>query len=444
MPKVGFVSLGCPKNLVDSEVMLGVLTREGYEITTSPAEADVIVINTCAFIDEAKEESIETVLEMAAYKEHGRCRRLVVAGCLVERYRDEIREQLPEVDALVGVNEIKEIARACRSNGDLPVLDHDGSWFLYSDRDPRILATPGHTAYVKIAEGCDHPCTFCVIPRMRGPFRSRRAESVVAEVIDLSRRGVREVNLVAQDSTMYGWDHGDRRGLANLLDRLDKVDGVEWIRVLYLYPTTLYDELLDIVADSPKVCKYIDMPLQSASQTVLQRMKRGGNRRAFLRMLERIRERIPGVVLRSTFIVGFPGESEEDFEETLEFVEEARFDRLGVFTYSDEEEAASHRLDGAIPVELRRERRARLMEAQKRISLEKNRAWVGRTVPVLLEGPSAETDLLWQGRMQGQAPEIDGVVYLNDGITPETRPGDIRRVLISEAYGYDLVGAVVP
>jgi len=279
---------------------------------------------------------------------------------------------------------------------------------------------------------------------MRGPFRSRRAESVVAEVIDLSRRGVREVNLVAQDSTMYGWDHGDRRGLANLLDRLGKVDGVEWIRVLYLYPTTLYDELLDIVADSPKVCKYIDMPLQSASQTVLQRMKRGGNRRAFLRMLERIRERIPGVVLRSTFIVGFPGESEEDFEETLEFVEEARFDRLGVFTYSDEEEAASHRLDGAIPVELRRERRARLMEAQKRISLEKNRAWVGRTVPVLLEGPSAETDLLWQGRMQGQAPEIDGVVYLNDGITPETRPGDIRRVLISEAYEYDLVGAVVP
>lgn len=441
MAKIGFVSLGCAKNLVDTEVMLGMLVRGGHQITPVQREAEIIVVNTCGFIDPAKEESVNTILEMAGHKEDGNCRRLIVAGCLVERYRDQILREIPEVDAVVGTGEIPRILEACSSDAVPPVYD-SRELFLYSDEDPRILTTPSYWAYIKIAEGCDHPCTFCVIPRMRGRFRSRPLDSVVREAEVLARRGVREVNLVAQDSTMYGWDWGNRRGLAELLRRLGQIEELAWIRFLYAYPNSIYDELLDAIAETPKVCKYIDMPLQSASRQVLKRMKRGGNREALARLIERIRRRIPDIAIRTTMIVGFPGETEEDFRELTDFVKEVEFDRLGAFTYSDEEHAASFRLDGKVPQSVKRERLDRLMGTQARIAARRNGSLVGRTFPVLVDGPSDESDLLWQGRLPSQAPEIDGVVYLNDGVTEDIRPGEVLPVRITEAHRHDLVGAI--
>ncbi len=441
MAKVGFVSLGCPKNLVDTEVMLGMLSREGHQITAAQSEAEIIVVNTCGFIESAKEESVNAILEMAAYKSLGSCRRLIVAGCLVERYRNEILEEIPEVDAVIGTNQIPEIVRACMQELQPPAFE-SRELFLYSDLDPRLLTTPGYSAYMKIAEGCDHPCTFCVIPKMRGRFRSRPVDSLIREAEHLAGQGVRELNLIAQDSTMYGRDLGVQGGLASLLRRLAEVDGIEWIRFLYAYPNSLYDEVLDVIAETPKVCKYIDMPLQSASREVLKRMKRGGNRGSLTRLIERVRDRIPGVSVRTTMIVGFPGETEEDFQELLDFVREVEFDRLGAFAYSDEEDAESWRLDSKIPESVKQERLNTLMSIQAGISRRKNRAMVGRAYPVLIEGPSQETDLLWEGRLPSQAPEIDGVVYLNDGVTDRTRPGEIRRVLITEAHDYDLIGTV--
>jgi ribosomal protein S12 methylthiotransferase len=443
MAKIGFVSLGCAKNLVDTEVMLGHLTRAGHEITPQPAEAEVIVVNTCGFIDKAKQESVETILQMARFKEEGQCRRLVVAGCLVERFRKEILREMPEVDAVIGTNEIPEIIRVCTEPAAILPTFQDQELYLYSDEEPRVLTTPRYSAYVKIAEGCDHPCTFCVIPKMRGRFRSRSIESIRREVERLAGQGVREVNLIAQDSTMYGWDFGDRRGLARLLRGLAVVDGIDWIRFLYAYPNSIYDELLDTIAETPEVCNYIDIPLQSASRDVLKRMKRGGNRRSLIRLMQRIRYRIPDVVIRTTMIVGFPGESEEDFAELLALVKEARFDRLGTFTYSDEEDSESFDLDGKVPESVKDERLQELMSLQAVISAEKNRQLIGKTVPVLIHGPSDEIDLLWEGRMKTQAPEIDGVVYLNDGVTETVRPGDIRRVRITESHEYDLVGTVL-
>lgn len=441
MAKVGFVSLGCPKNLVDTEVMLGMLSREGHQITPNQEEAEIIVVNTCGFIESAKEESVNAILEMAAYKTLGRCKRLIVAGCLVERYRREIVEEIPEVDAVIGTNQIPEIVAACGEELRPPAFE-SRELYLYSDLDPRLLTTPRYSAYVKIAEGCDHPCTFCVIPQMRGRFRSRPIDSLLREAGQLAESGIRELNLIAQDSTMYGRDLGYRGGLAELLRRLAEVDGIEWIRFLYAYPNSLYDEVLEVIAETPKVCKYIDMPLQSAAREVLKRMKRGGNRASLTRLIERIRDRIPDVAIRTTMIVGFPGESDEDFRELLAFVEEMEFDRLGAFVYSDEEDAASRSLDSKVPDAVKQERLETLMTSQAAISRKKNRAMVGREFPVLIEGPSKETDLLWAGRLPSQAPDIDGVVYLNDGVTEATRPGEIRRVLITEAHDYDLVGAV--
>ncbi len=447
MAKVGFVSLGCPKNLVDSEVMLGLLARNGHEITGSQEQAEIIVVNTCGFIESAKQESVDTILEMARQKTEGACRRLIVAGCLVERYRDQIQEQIPEVDAVVGTNEIPNILEACSDLASpvrQPPLYDKRELYLYGEDDPRVLTTARHTAYVKIAEGCDHPCTFCVIPQMRGRFRSRPLDSVLAEARDLAARGVKELNLVGQDTTMYGWDRGDRRGLARLIRRLGEVEGLEWVRFLYAYPNNVYDELLDAMAETPSACKYIDVPLQHASRGMLGSMKRGGNRRSLTRLVERIRERVMGVAIRTTMIVGFPGETEQDFEELLEFVREARFDRLGAFVYSDEEHAASHALGEKVPARVAGRRRERLMKLQSRISLESNQRLVGETVPVLLEGLAKESDLFWEGRLATQAPDIDGVVYLTDGITDETLPGELRRVQITEAHEHDLVGRVVP
>lgn len=446
MAKVGFVSLGCPKNLVDSEVMLGLLARNGHTITSEQSEAEVIVVNTCGFIESAKQESVDTILEMAQQKSVGSCKRLIVAGCLVERYRQEIAREIPEVDAVIGTSELPNILHLCR---DLthpvtaPPLFEEREGYLYSDSDPRLLTTPRHTAYIKIAEGCDHPCTFCVIPQMRGFFRSRPRESVVREARQLADSGVRELNLIGQDTTMFGWDRGDRQGLARLLEELSEVEGISWIRFLYAYPNNLYDELLRVMARLPQACKYIDVPLQHASSRVLKRMKRGGNRHSLNHLLDRIRDLVPGVTIRTTMIVGFPGEEEEDFEELVDFVKESRFERLGVFAYSDEETAASRQLDGQVEPEIARQRQERLMQVQRGISRESNRRLLGTRQQVLLEGPSRESDLLWEGRLSTQAPEIDGVVYLTDGLDEDSQPGTLSEVVITEAHDYDLVGRVV-
>jgi len=443
MAKVGFVSLGCPKNLIDSEVMLGLLSREGHEITPDQEQAEIIVVNTCAFIESAKQESIDTILEMAQQKWKGKCRRLIVAGCLVERYRSEIQSQIPEVDAVIGTNEIPRILQVC-SNGNGQALAAPGlPVFLYSHTDPRILTTPRYTAYVKIAEGCDHPCSFCAIPRMRGLFRSRPLDSILMEARDLAARGVKEINLVGQDTTMYGWDWDCKTGLAHLLRELGKIEGLQWVRFLYAYPNNIYPELLQAIADTENACKYIDVPLQHVSGQVLKRMKRGGNRHSLQKLLERIRKTVPGVAIRTTMIVGFPGETEADFRELYDFVKTAEFDRLGVFSYSDEEQTPAYDLAGKVTEPVKQQRKKRLMQLQKRISRRRNTKLVGQRRPVLIEGPSRESDLVWAGRLSTQAPEIDGVVYLNDGIDENVRPGDIREVLVAEAFDYDLVGAVV-
>ncbi|HYP14338.1 MAG TPA: 30S ribosomal protein S12 methylthiotransferase RimO [Bryobacteraceae bacterium] len=438
--KVGFVSLGCPKNLVDSEVMMGQLAANGHELTPRPEEADVIVVNTCSFIDPAKQESVDTIIEMARYKQEGRASKLIVAGCLVERYRGDIREQIPEVDALIGTNEIDRIVELC--NDTAAEAGSAPQPYLYHDMTPRVLATPRHFAYLKISEGCDHPCTFCVIPQYRGNNRSRRFESVVLESSKLFEQGVREINLVGQDTTAYGEDLGLKNGLADLLARLARIETSheKWIRFLYAYPNRVTQTLLDTLAAHTSLCKYIDMPLQHASASVLKRMKRGASGDIFLKLLERIRATIPGVTIRTSFIVGFPGETEADFTELCDFVKAAQFDRLGVFTYSDEDTAASYHLDAKVDGRTIYNRKRRLMAIQRKISRARNKRLVGQEFPVLLEGPSQETDLLWECRTQAQAPEIDGVCYINDLGDVPASPGQIRRFRVTEAHDYDLIG----
>ncbi|HLJ14123.1 MAG TPA: 30S ribosomal protein S12 methylthiotransferase RimO, partial [Bryobacteraceae bacterium] len=442
--KVGFVSLGCPKNLVDTEVMMGQLASRGHELTPQPGDADVIVVNTCSFIDPAKQESVDTILEMAEFKKRGRARKLIVAGCLVERYRDEIRKNMPEVDAVVGTNELERIVDLCEGSPEAhepPVAEP----YLYHDLTPRILATPRHFAYIKIAEGCDHPCTFCVIPQYRGKFRSRRFESVIAEASRLFAQGVREINLIGQDTTCYGEDFGLKDGLALLLARLAGIPSgaQKWVRFLYCYPNKITQKLLDTIAAHEVLVKYIDMPLQHASAPVLKRMKRGASGDIFLKLLERVRASIPGVAIRTSMIVGFPGETEQDFEALCQFVQAARFDRLGVFSYSDEDSSASFHLDGKVDARTIYNRKRRLMAIQRKISRARNRDLVGREFPVLLEGPSAETDLLWEARLPGQAPEIDGVCYVNDLGPYAPQAGQFRRLRVTEAHDYDVVGELI-
>src|SRR5437016_942115 len=382
--------------------MMGQLTSQGHELTPHPSDADVIVVNTCSFIDPAKQESVDTILEMAEYKKTGRAQRLIVAGCLVERYRDDIRKNMPEVDAVIGTNELERITALCQGV-ETPANPFEP--YLYHDLTPRVLATSPHYAYIKIAEGCDHPCTFCVIPQYRGKFRSRRFESVVAEATRLFAQGVREINLIGQDTTCYGEDLGLKDGLALLLERLAQIEAPaeKWIRFLYAYPNKVTQKLLDTVAAHPSLVKYIDMPLQHASASVLKRMKRGGSGDLFLKLLERVRRTIPGVAIRTSFIVGFPGETEQDFAELCSFVQAAQFDRLGIFSYSDEDTSASYRLDGKVDGRAIYHRKRRLAAIQRKISRRRNRRAIGAEVPVLVEGISKETDLLWQGRMPTQA-----------------------------------------
>src|SRR5580704_12120990 len=477
--KVGFVSLGCPKNLVDSEVMMGLLARAGAELSPRAEDADVIVVNTCSFIESAQQESVNTILEMAGLKTSGRAKKLVVAGCLVERFRDEIRKRIPEVDAVVGTGELQNILAATgivpapangnsqpgnspfvvlpsRAEGDARAAQgrfSRGQWdgaiadlpnYLYDDETPRILATPKSTAYIKIAEGCDHPCTFCIIPQLRGQFRSRRFESVIAEAERLAQMGVREITLIGQDTTCYGEDFGLKDGLALLLEKLARIDDLRWIRFLYAYPNKITGKLLETMASSAKICSYMDVPLQHASPSVLKRMKRGGGADLFLKSIAKMRKTIPGLTLRTSFIVGFPGETENEFEELCDFVREAQFDWMGTFSYSDQDGADAYGLDKKLSLSEIERRRKHLMGIQQKISKKKKKALVGQEFDLLLEGASEETDLLMEGRTSMHAPEIDGKVFVNDipdGKQP--RPGEFYRCQITEAHDYDLVARIL-
>jgi ribosomal protein S12 methylthiotransferase len=424
--------------------MMGQLASHGHELTPQPADADVIVVNTCSFIDPAKQESVETILEMAEYKKTGKAQRLIVAGCLVERYRSDIQKNIPDVDAVIGTNELESITALCEG---LTPKESVFSPYLYHDLTERVFTTPRHSAYIKIAEGCDHPCSFCIIPQFRGKFRSRRFESVINEATRLFATGVREINLIGQDTTCFGEDLGVKDGLAELLGRLAAIptETPKWIRFLYAYPNKVTHKLLDTIAAHQALVKYIDMPLQHASAPVLKRMKRGATGDIFLKLIERIRATIPGVAIRTSMIVGFPGETDADFEQLCQFVEAAQFDRLGVFSYSDEETSQSFQLDGKVDKRVIYNRKRRLMAQQRRISLMRNKRLIGSEFPVLVEGPSAETDLLWQARLSTQAPEIDGVCLINDvgegGQLPA--PGEFRLLRVTEAHDYDLVGELV-
>jgi ribosomal protein S12 methylthiotransferase len=477
--KVGFVSLGCPKNLVDSEVMMGLLARAGAELSPRAEDADVIVVNTCSFIESAQQESVNTILEMAEHKTSGRAKKLIVAGCLVERFRDEIRKRIPEVDAVIGTGELQKILAATgigaapspltlanpaspfvvlpsRPEGDARAAQgrfSRGQWdgaiadlpnYLYDDETPRILATPKSTAYIKIAEGCDHPCTFCIIPQLRGQFRSRRFESVVAEAERLAQSGVREITLIGQDTTCYGEDFGLKDGLALLLEKLATIDDLRWIRFLYAYPNKITGRLLETIASSEKICSYMDVPLQHASAPVLKRMKRGAGAEVFLRSIAKMRRSIPGLILRTSFIVGFPGETEKEFEELCEFVREAQFDWMGTFSYSDQEGADAYGLDKKLSLREIERRRKHLMGIQRQISKKKKKALVGQKFDLLLEGTSEETDLLLEGRTSMHAPEIDGKVFVNDfPEDTEPQPGEFYRCQITEAHDYDLVAKIL-
>jgi ribosomal protein S12 methylthiotransferase len=419
--------------------MMGQLAAGGHELTPHPADADVIVVNTCSFIDLAKQESVDTILEMAEYKTTGKAQRLVVAGCLVERFRAEIQKDIPAVDAVIGTNELENITALCE--GLTPKQAVAGP-YLYHDLTERVFTTPRHSTYIKIAEGCDHPCTFCVIPQFRGNFRSRRFESVINEATRMFASGVREINLIGQDTTCYGEDLGRKDGLAELLARLAQIptEMPKWVRFLYAYPNKVTQKLLDTIAAHESLVKYLDMPLQHASGAVLKRMKRGANADIFLKLLERIRATIPGVAIRTSMIVGFPGENEADFQELCQFIEAARFDWLGVFSYSDEETSKSFALDAKVDNRVIWQRKRKLMSVQRRISRASNKRLIGREFPVIIEGPSKETELLWEARLATQAPEIDGVCYINDAEAGEPRSGEMRMLRVTEAHDYDLVG----
>ena len=428
---------------------MGQLKQKGYEITADAAEADTVVVNTCGFIESAKQESIETILEAARLKTDGKATRLIVAGCLVERYRNELKAEIPEVDAFIGTSQINDILAVCdpRTNPrSLPVvpLGNQSATYLYDESTPRVLATPSHYAFIKIAEGCDRPCAFCFIPQMRGHFRSRRFGSIVAEAHQLAEEGVKELILVAQDSSRYGEDLDKQDALAHLLRELSRTEGIEWVRVMYTYPTHISDGFLDVLAEEPKAVKYLDIPLQHASQNVLKLMKRGGNRASLERLIERVRDRVHGIAVRTTFITGFPGETEEDFAELLTFVRNVEFDRVGVFTYSDEEGTLAYDLPNKVEPKIAKMRRDRLMKEQAKIAKRKHKAMVGNQVRVMFEGESNESELLWQGRMETQAPDIDGCVLINDapeGLVP--KPGEFVNVLIERAHDYDVIGRIV-
>jgi len=441
---IGFVNLGCSKNQVDSEVMLGMLAADGFALTDNPKKAEVVIINTCGFIEEAKQESIDTIIAHGQLKETGSCRVLIAAGCLAQRYQGDLLKQLPELDGVVGTGEFGKIAEICR---DLlaPKKRQQRLWiseppYLYDADAPRLRLGKTHSAYVKIAEGCNRNCAFCAIPLMRGKQRSRSVESIVVEASRLAADGVKEINLISQDTVNYGVDLGIRHGLVTLLRELVKVKDLCWIRPFYLYPQQVSDELLDLYAGEEKITKYIDMPLQHINDRMLKRMHRLGDRAAIISLVDRIRTRIPGVTFRTAFIVGFPGETEQAFDELRDYVEEAEFDRVAVFLYSDEEDTPAVGLDDKVERSVMDERRNEILALQEEIAAARGQARIGSVMEVLVEGVSEETDLLLEGRHEGLAPEIDGVVYINDG---SATAGDVVKVEITDAALYDLVGHIV-
>jgi ribosomal protein S12 methylthiotransferase len=467
--KIGFVSLGCPKNLVDGEVMLGMARDAGHEITSDAEGADVIVVNTCAFIDNAKEESIDAILEMAQLKKDGRAKKLIVTGCLAERYREQLKKEIPEIDACLGTGEVPEIVNAINGTvtplplyrrvvgglqpsalpGGLkpagytkPQHPGEGITYLYGAETPRVLTTPKHFAYMKIAEGCDYTCAFCIIPTLRGEYRSRDIDSLVREAGQLAAQGVKEVLLISQDSSFFGIDRKEKQALSRLLRQLNDVAGLEWIRMLYLYPTTITEDVLLAMAECDKVCKYVDLPLQHASADVLRRMRRPGNRESYDKLLARVRATVPGVTLRTTFIVGFPGETDADFEALCDFVRDTQFDHVGVFTYSHEEGTRAFEMDDDVPAAVKARRRDTLMALQKSIVAKRQKARKGQTIRVMVDGPVPDMPLAFQGRLEGQAPEIDAIVYLSECDPERVRAGEIVSAIVTGARDYDLVATV--
>lgn len=441
--KAGFISLGCSKNLVDTEVMLGELKAHGIELTSDPAEADILIVNTCAFIQSAKEESITTVLNMADYKETGRCRSLIVAGCLGQRYKQELLDELPEADAILGTgawSRIMEAVEETLKGHRVVIADNDDT--LYDEKTPRITTTPDYTAYVKIAEGCDNHCAFCAIPQIRGHYRSRRIEDICKEIEHLTEKGVREVVLIAQDSTMYGKDIYGKPSLAELLRNVVKVPKLKWVRTLYLYPKFFTDELIDVYASEPKICKYVDLPLQHADNDLLRSMHRPDTREEMVALLEKLRKRIPGVTIRSTFIVGFPGETDEQFQTLRKFLEEQRLDKVGVFTYSREEDTPAYDMPNQVPEEVMQERYHDLMSLQSKISEEVNQSFEGKELEVLVEGRDEEQPNICVGRSYREAPEVDGQVYVENDT--DSKPGDIIKVKVLQGFTYDVVGEKLP
>ena len=441
--KAGFISLGCSKNLIDTEVMLGILQENNFELTNEPAEADVLIVNTCAFIQSAKEESINTILTMAGYKDikQGKCQALIVAGCLGQRYKQELLDELPEADAIVGTGAWHRIMEAVEEalKGNRVVIDGENNT-IYDAACPRIHTTPAHTAYIKIAEGCNNRCAFCAIPLIRGKYRSRKIEDICTEARNLAAKGVKEIVLIAQDTTNYGHDIYGKPSLVELLKEIVKVDGIKWIRTLYSYPRFFSDELIDLIASEEKLVKYVDIPLQHANNTILRNMHRPDTKEQIEVLLKKLRERIPGVVVRSTFIVGFPGETDEQFEELYHFFEEQRFDHAGIFTYSQEEDTAAASMPDQIPQEVMEERYHQLKALQSKISQEINESLEGKELEVIIEGHTE--DGLPYGRSYRQADDVDDQVYI-EGVEEEIPEGTIVKVRILQGFTEDLVAELV-
>ena len=440
--KVSLVSLGCPKNLVDSEVMLGHLPLDRYEIILDEKQADIIIVNTCAFINDAKEESVDTILEVSDYKEQGNCKLLVVAGCLPQRYQDVLKEQLPEVDLFIGTAEGAQIVELIEQQlqGSIPTQKIGNPDYLYDHETPRVNSSPTYSSYVKIAEGCSNHCSYCIIPQLRGKLRSRSITSVVQEVNNLAGQGVTEIVLIAQDITDYGADRNDGATLEKLLKELVKVDGIVWIRLLYAYPDGVSTELIELIATEEKICKYLDLPLQHIDDQILTQMNRHLNEQQTRDLLQRLRDRIPDLTLRTSFIVGFPGETHEQFDKLLKFVEEGHFERVGVFHYSREEGTIAAKLPEQVPARTKKSRLKKLMKAQARVSFNKNRSLVGHTEQVLVEGYSEETDLLLKGRSARQAPDIDGRYLITSGVADV---GEYVQLKITDSSEYDLIGEII-
>ena len=440
MKKVCFISLGCPKNQVDSEVMLGSLVDEGFVITEDPAQSDIIIVNTCSFIEDAKTESIDTIIEMGEYKKSGTCKMLIVAGCLPQRYKKELAKSMPEVDIFLGVGDIPKLVELINSHEGIQNVAVGRPSYLYDHKTPRIITGRRHAAYVKIADGCFHPCSFCIIPKLRGKFRSRRVDSILSEVSSLYEKGAQEINLIAQDSTAYGRDLEDKTDLSVLLRKLSSISEGKWLRMHYAYPHNFPKEVIAAIRDCDPLVKYVDVPVQHISEKILKSMRRQGGPDEIRKLLSDLRAAVPDITLRTSVIVGYPGEAEKDFIELIDFIKESEFNYLGAFVYSKEEGTLAFKLGDEVPREIAEERWHEVMRVQKEISLEKNREKIGKKIKVLVEGVSEETEYLIVARHEGQAPDVDGVVYINEG---EAVSGEFALVEITEAHEYDLVGRVV-